>query len=115
MGHHEHHHKPDSQPDSALPSHLGHKETGPDSLGCSVVTCSDTRNTDTDTSGKLICHLLKEHGHVIKDYQVVKDEPTEILELLSQATHNHDIQIVIINGGTGISRRDSTYETVDGF
>ena len=97
------------------PSHVSHKGSGSVSLGCMVVTCSDTRNKDTDTSGKLICHLLKEQGHSISDYQIIKDEPGEITHLLVQAIQRTDKQVVIINGGTGISRRDSTFEAVDGF
>lgn len=103
---HEHHEQP---------SHVSHKSQGSLSLGCMVVTCSDTRTKETDTSGKLICHVLKEHGHVIRDYYVIKDEPEEITHLLKQAAKQTDKQVVIINGGTGISRRDSTFEAVDGF
>jgi molybdenum cofactor biosynthesis protein B len=80
-----------------------------------VVTCSDTRTKDTDTSGKLICHLLKEKGHTINEYHLIKDEPEDIKKLLEQAVQEPDKQVVIINGGTGISRRDSTFEAVDGF
>jgi molybdenum cofactor biosynthesis protein B len=80
-----------------------------------VLTCSDTRTPDTDTSGKLICHLLKEQGHSISEYRIIKDEPADIRNLLLQANGQETVQIVIINGGTGISRRDSTFEAVDGF
>lgn len=66
-------------------------------------------------SGKLICHLLKEQGHSISEYHLIKDEPGDITELLKQAAQQTDRQVVIINGGTGISRRDSTFEAVDGF
>ena len=114
MGLHEHKGH-GSHTDHAHPSHVSHKSAGPDTLGCCVLTCSDTRTPESDTSGKLICHLLKEHGHSIKDYQVIKDEPKEITQILSQASINQDIQVVIINGGTGISRRDSTYEAVEEF
>jgi molybdenum cofactor biosynthesis protein B len=80
-----------------------------------VVTCSDSRTPDSDTSGNLICHLLKEQGHTITEYRIIKDEPTDIKNLLLQASGQEAIQVVIINGGTGISRRDSTFEAVDGF
>ncbi|PJA77852.1 MAG: molybdenum cofactor biosynthesis protein [Nitrospirae bacterium CG_4_9_14_3_um_filter_51_5] len=85
------------------------------SLVCMVVTCSDTRTPDSDTSGKLICHLLKGQGHTIAEYRVIKDEPNDIRGLLLQASSQEPLQVVIINGGTGISRRDSTFEAVDGF
>ena len=109
------HTQPEKHTHTAQPSHVSHKAHGSASLACVVVTCSDTRTKDTDTSGKLICHLLKEHGHTIKDYHLCKDEPAEITQLLKRTAQHPDNQVVIINGGTGISRRDSTFEAVDGF
>ena len=106
--HHPHAHQ-------AQPSHVSHKTKGSVSLGCMVVTCSDTRTKETDTSGKLICHLLKEQGHLISEYHLIKDEPEDITQLLREAAKQTDKQVVVINGGTGISRRDSTFEAVDGF
>ncbi len=97
-----------------LPSHVSHKANSV-SLACLVVTCSDSRTKETDTSGKLICHLLKEQGHTINEYHLIKDEPETITNLLEAAAHQMDKQVVIINGGTGISRRDSTFEAVDRF
>jgi len=99
----------------AHPSHLAHKDHGANSLPCVVLTCSDTRTRETDTSGKLICHLLKEHGHIIVDYQILKDEPRDITVRLHESTQSDVSRVIIINGGTGISRRDSTFEAVDGF
>ena len=97
------------------PSHLSHKAHDSVSLACMVITCSDTRTPKSDTSGKLICHLLKEHGHTIADYHLIKDEPVEITRLLKEAGQQTAIHVIIINGGTGISRRDATFEAVDGF
>ena len=78
-----------------------------------VITCSDTRTTDTDTSGQLIMRLLKEQGHQVMAYYLVKDEPLLIKERIGEALRTEGIQAIIINGGTGISRRDSTFEAVD--
>ena len=96
-------------------SHVSHKEHGQSSLACMVVTCSDTRTRETDTSGKLICHLLKEQGHTIAAQHLIKDEPGEITRLLETAAQQAATQVAIINGGTGISSRDTTFEAVDGF
>ena len=90
-----------------------HKSHAPRSVGCMVITCSDTRTPDTDTSGQLIQKLLKEQGHTITAYHLVKDEPSEIKARIAQGTANAQVQAIIINGGTGISRRDSTFEAVD--
>jgi molybdenum cofactor biosynthesis protein B len=78
-----------------------------------VITCSDTRTPDTDTSGQLIQRLLKEQGHTVAAYHLVKDEPAKIKAKIKAAVNNKKIQAIIINGGTGISRRDSTFEAVD--
>ncbi|HSB45474.1 MAG TPA: MogA/MoaB family molybdenum cofactor biosynthesis protein [Nitrospira sp.] len=78
-----------------------------------VITCSDTRTPETDTSGQLIQKLLKEQGHTIVAYHLVKDEPAQIKGHIAEAIANEAVQAIIINGGTGISRRDSTFEAVD--
>ena len=78
-----------------------------------VITCSDTRTPDTDTSGQLIQKLLKEKGHTVTAYHLVKDEPAQIKGRIAEGLANDAVQAIIINGGTGISRRDSTFEAVD--
>jgi molybdenum cofactor biosynthesis protein B len=78
-----------------------------------VITCSDSRTPDTDTSGQLIMRLLKEQGHEVAAYHLVKDEPAKIKERITAGVANAAVQAIIINGGTGISRRDSTFEAVD--
>jgi len=78
-----------------------------------VITCSDTRTTETDTSGQLIQKLLKEQGHSVVAYYLVKDEPAQIKSRIAEGTTNDAVQAIIINGGTGISRRDSTFEAVN--
>ncbi len=97
------------------PSHHEHKKQAPKHIGCVVITCSDTRTAENDTSGQLMQRLLKEHGHQVSSYHLVKDEPTEIRTLIKTAAEDEDVQAILINGGTGISRRDSTFEAVDGL
>ena len=92
-----------------------HKAHAPRSVGCMVITCSDSRSPDTDTSGQLIMRLLKEQGHQVMAYHLVKDEPLLIKERIGDALQTAGIQAIIVNGGTGISRRDSTFEAVDGM
>ena len=95
--------------------HHEHKADAPKSIGCMVITCSDTRTADTDTSGSRIMHMLKDSGHTVVAYHLVKDEPAKIRAKIKAAVANKKIQAIIINGGTGISRRDSTFEAVDGM
>ncbi len=96
-------------------SHSAHRASGPASIACGIITCSDTRTPDTDTSGQLIRELLTRAGHRIDAYHVVKDEPVDVRELVRQLGEEPALDAVIINGGTGISRRDSTFEAVDGL
>ena len=78
-----------------------------------VITCSDTRTPETDTSGALIMNTLKERGHTIAAYHLVKDEPSVIRKLIKKGAKDRHVQAIIVNGGTGISRRDSTFEAID--
>lgn len=77
---------------------------------CAVITVSDTRNEETDKSGALIKSILAEAGHTISFYRIVPDEPELITQLLDQLTS--EVEVILLNGGTGISKRDNTYEAV---
>jgi molybdenum cofactor biosynthesis protein B len=92
-----------------------HKEKSKKSVGCFVLTVSDTRDEATDQSGQLIKNLLAEHGHGLAGYRIVKDEPAAIESLLEQTLASSDVEAVIVNGGTGIAPRDGTYEVIDRF
>ena len=90
-----------------------HKKKAARSLSIMVVTVSDTRDETTDQSGQLIKEMLAEAGHWIVGYQIVKDDPSEIEGLLQQTLGRKDLEVIILNGGTGIAPRDGTYEVVD--
>jgi len=90
-----------------------HKEKAAKSLGIMVITVSDTRVETTDQSGQVIKEMLVGVGHRIVGYQIVKDEPNEIENLLRQTLGRKDLEVIILNGGTGIAPRDGTYEVVD--
>lgn len=87
-----------------------HKEHAPASVKCGVVTSSDSRNPETDESGKLIRDLLLRAGHTVPFYAVVKDESKAIADAVEQAARSCDA--IITNGGTGIARRDVTIPTL---
>ena len=80
---------------------------------CAVVTVSDTRTADTDKSGRRISDLLKAAGHPVVHYQVVPDEEAALEMLIVQLLERADVDAVLTNGGTGISRRDRTIEVVE--
>jgi molybdenum cofactor biosynthesis protein B len=90
-----------------------HKEHAPRQAGCVVITCSDTRTAASDTSGYRIMHMLKDAGHSVLSYQLVKDEPSKIKAAIKKAVKNKKAQAIIINGGTGIAKRDSTFEAIE--
>lgn len=92
-----------------------HKKQAPASVNCAVITVSDTRTEETDKSGKLMKSLLQENGHEIGSYSIVKDDKDAIISSFREAADSPDIQAVLINGGTGIAKRDITIETISPF
>lgn len=93
-------------------SHVDHRAHAPQSVRCFVVTVSDTRTADTDTSGRAIVDLLGAAGHAVVGRAIVKDDATLVRAIVDRQLANPDVQVIITTGGTGISSRDSTYEVV---
>ncbi|AIE61026.1 MogA/MoaB family molybdenum cofactor biosynthesis protein [Bacillus methanolicus] len=89
-----------------------HKKEAPRKVKCKVITVSDTRDKQTDKSGKLMIELLEGAGHLIIDYVIVKDEEIAIREEVLKGCQDSDIDVILTNGGTGIAKRDVTIETV---
>jgi len=89
-----------------------HRAAAPLALNLAVLTVSDTRTVETDTSGALIVALAEAAGHRIADRTILPDEPAPMREFLRACGENDEIHAVLVTGGTGISARDQTYETV---
>ena len=81
-------------------------------LRVALMTISDTRTVETDTSGALILELLTAAGHQIIEREIVRDEPDQMRPLLQGYRDRNDLDAVLMTGGTGISPRDQSYETV---
>src|SRR5690625_2615806 len=81
-------------------------------VSCAVITVSDTRNKDTDKSGKLMIDLLTGSSHQVNEYVIIPDDKHVIQQTISAAIHRKDIEAVIVTGGTGISERDVTIEAI---
>lgn len=94
-------------------SSIEHKQNAPKKIKCKVITISDTRNKETDKSGKLIKKFLHEQGHEVIDYEIVKDEKTLIRSAILKGCEKREVDAVITNGGTGIAKRDVTIEAVE--
>jgi len=79
---------------------------------CAVLTISDSRTLDNDTSGQVIQDLLTAQGHHITAYHFCPDQPDQIRTQAIAWGDDPDIDLVITNGGTGIAPRDSTVEAI---
>lgn len=85
-------------------------ERGP--VGVAIVTVSDTRTPETDVNGAYLRERIAAAGHAVSAYRVVRDEPAEVTAALDEIAGAGDTRIVVFNGGTGISRRDTTYDAL---
>jgi molybdenum cofactor biosynthesis protein B len=83
-------------------------ELGPIAVG--VITVSDSRTPDDDTNGRYLHERIAAAGAVVSGYRVVRDEPDEVRAAVDELVT--DARIVVVNGGTGVSRRDTTYDTL---
>jgi molybdopterin adenylyltransferase len=90
-----------------------HKSYAPKSVSCYVLTVSDSRTAESDTSGRAIRELLESAGHVVSGHAIVRDEAQEVTARVMQALGDEHTQIVITTGGTGITSRDGTFDAVD--
>src|SRR5436305_7920512 len=88
-----------------------HKARAPAHAKVYVITCSDSRPTETDEGGRIIRAQLADAGHVIAGSAIVPDEPSRIAQELQRA-REAGAQVALITGGTGITSRDSTFEAV---
>jgi molybdenum cofactor biosynthesis protein B len=94
-------------------AHIPHPDPQPVVVHCAIVTVSDTRSPETDRSGQLLQELLREAGHRVADYALLKDEPAQIQTHLQSLCQRSDLAAVILNGGTGIAPRDTTYDAIE--
>lgn len=81
-------------------------------LSICVLTVSDTRNEESDSSGKKLIELLSESGHVLHEKVLIKDDIYQIRAHVSRWIADPKAQVVLITGGTGFAGRDSTPEAV---
>lgn len=79
---------------------------------CWVVTVSDSRDETTDTSGKCIREKLEAGGHRVALYRIIKNDPAQITEMVTQLKNDPHVQVVIFHGGTGLSKKDQTARTL---
>jgi molybdenum cofactor biosynthesis protein B len=80
---------------------------------CAIVTLSDTRTQETDTSGATAKRLIESADHLVTHYQIIPDDPGELETLLEMLLGVQDVDAILTNGGTGISRRDQTINVIE--
>ena len=80
---------------------------------CAVITLSDTRTAETDKSGRRIRELLEAQGHAVAHYQILPDDPGRLARELDLLLARADVDAILTNGGTGVSRRDQTVQVVE--
>jgi molybdenum cofactor biosynthesis protein B len=76
---------------------------------------SDTRTPQTDTSGALARDLLVQAGHRVVAQTILPDEPERVRAHVQALIEDPAIEAVVVNGGTGIAPRDTTYEAIAGL
>ncbi|HUY88038.1 MAG TPA: molybdenum cofactor biosynthesis protein B [Pirellulales bacterium] len=89
-----------------------HRSQAPQRLACAVVTVSDTRTLETDTGGQAAVDCLLAAGHAVLAREIIPDDPNRLRPLLAALAARDEIDAVLLTGGTGISSRDQTFETV---
>lgn len=81
-------------------------------LNIAVLTVSDTRTLETDTSGQLLVDRLTDAGHQLASRVLLKDDLYRIRAQVATWIAEDQVQVVVITGGTGFTGRDSTPEAV---
>lgn len=97
------------------PSHQDHRREA-ESLGpiaIAVLTISDTRDRESDASGAFLRERIEAEGHTLADYRIVRDDAFAITATLTELAGG-SAEVIIANGGTGIAKRDSTFEAIGG-
>ena len=86
---------------------IEHRADAPLALNLAVMTVSDTRTAETDTSGALIVAMAEAAGHRILERVIVPDEPDRMTPLLRDFAARGELHAILITGGTGISSAGS--------
>lgn len=81
-------------------------------LRIAVLTVSDTRTEETDTSGKTLAERVTKAGHHVAEKTIVPDDIYKIRAVVSRWIADPDIQVVVSTGGTGVTGRDGTPEAI---
>jgi molybdenum cofactor biosynthesis protein B len=81
-------------------------------VGVALVTVSDSRTPETDPNGAWLRTRVEAAGHHVAAYRLVPDEPERVAAVLDEIAAAGEARVVLLNGGTGISPRDTTYDAL---
>ena len=89
-----------------------HRHEAPARLRFAVLTISDTRTPETDEGGSLVAELCNAQFHSVTLRDLRRDDPDDVSAWLRAAVAHDDVDVVVLTGGTGFARRDSTFDAV---
>jgi molybdenum cofactor biosynthesis protein B len=89
-----------------------HRKTGQTSVGLGILTVSTTRSIEDDESGRWIAKRAQKEGHTVRAHYIVSDDIEAIRRAALQAIRDHDLQALLITGGTGVTPQDVTIEAI---
>ncbi|HHF56527.1 MAG TPA: MogA/MoaB family molybdenum cofactor biosynthesis protein [Thermoplasmatales archaeon] len=92
-----------------------HKKHAIQNISFALITVSDSRNEATDESGALIKEMAGKEGHSITEYRIIKNDRKEIEDVVKELLDRRDVDAILFCGGTGISSKDITVDTVKPF
>lgn len=84
-----------------------------DALQIAVLTVSDTRSLENDTSGQFLCDALEESGHQLSARLVEIDDVYRLRAVVSAWIADESVEVILVTGGTGFTTRDSTPEALN--
>lgn len=93
-------------------SHLRHREDSPRTLRFAIVTVSDSRTVETDESGDLVEKLLVSNQQEVYRRLLIPNDPDEIGKNVEGLLNDVGVDVIVMIGGTGLSRRDVTVDTI---
>ena len=81
-------------------------------INIAVLTISDTRSKDNDKSGSYLSKSINEKGHSCTYHEVIKDDPSQIINTVKELSLKKEIDVIITTGGTGLTGRDNTIDNI---
>ena len=82
-------------------------------VNISIMTISDSRNKKNDISGNILKEKIKNSGHKLFNYKIIKDDKQLIRNIVLEWSKNEETNVIITSGGTGLTGRDVTPEAVE--